>query len=135
MTTLSIHGSTSLRCRAQDHFGPSLACSDCTKFMAMVSRFFNEANYKDPVVYIPEGPLYLYFKFWAQLNKIKLTEDIKSVTHSLCIWDGDALELLTPLGKDVTLCNAGLKKVKFKKASKSIKPSNLPSRKNKIGKL
>lgn len=135
MTLLSIHGSASLRCKAQDHYGPSLACSDCVKFMAMVSRFFKEANYKDPVVFIPEGPLYLYFKFWAQLNNIPQTNNPKGITHSLCLWDGNALELLTPLGKEVQLCSVGLKKVKFKSSGKTIKPSNLKPRKNKIGKL
>ncbi len=134
-TIISLHGNGSLRCNAQDHFGPSLACSVCAKFMVMVQTHFKAAGYKDPVVYIPEGPLHLYFKFWAQLNKIPITGDVRGVTHSLCLWDGDATQTLTPIGNSVILCNVGLKKIKFKKSSKSIKPSKDKPRKSKSGKL
>lgn len=136
-TIISLHGSPSLVCRAQDHFGPSLACDVCTKLMDLIELHFKAENFKDPVVYVPQGPLYHCFKFWSQLNKIPISNDPKAVTHSLCLWDGDPGNTVTGIGKNIILCNVGLKKVKFKKARK-LKPKQpktqtIKTRKVKIG--
>ena len=137
-TIFSIHGSTSLRCLAQDHYGPSLSCDVCKNLMLLIQRYFKEADFKDPMVYIPQSQLESYFRFWAQLNKIPITNDIKTVTHSLLLWDGAPHTTLPTIGKEVVMFNMGAKKVKLKKP-RAYKPKSpakqIKPRKIKIGKL